>query len=597
MWTEFDFADPRKLLEPYRVVPSSPVSEQTWELIRNQLAECVTNHDKCRAASETPRSQAKRYLQLDAQTSTLKLVDSSAVQITDYAALSYCWGKCAGDDLLLATASTIERLRRGIAMSDLPPALKDAVEVCFRLGLKFLWIDSLCILQDSADDWRDQAAKMADLYEGALVTIIAASGSSAQESFLAHPRLPRPHLGDLEIDGGGRVQVYARVSTEFGHHRFVSSLLLSGPQPIGIEPIDLRAWTLQERDLSVRAINYTSFEVQWACRTVQAYECGRGTLNGMAQIGRMLDDKDAMRTWYEVVRQYTSRSLSFDTDKLPTIAGLARRLAPHIQSRYIAGLWEQDILVGLCWCKMDHSSSPSLTGRYPTTYVAPSFSWASVVGLTMKEPHVGPASQACCEVLRVHCSPASADPYGQIEEGSYLDIRGALVPAVLNRDKEEPDRYIIQIPSMKAYRGYYALYVDGPLESTGGDETVSYDTIQGWVKDSFWKLVSGKSEHTGHVGGVRRRKTPAEGEGAITTPFEKTHAKFLPVFFNYDKNRDAAHMIGLVLGTISSENGYHERVGSVMIQFNGSQEVGWPSALKQLVWHTWKTYHGELRIY
>ncbi|KAI1760993.1 heterokaryon incompatibility protein-domain-containing protein [Hypoxylon sp. FL1150] len=587
--------DPNKLLKPYRVVPSSPASEKTWEFVRNQLTECFTYHDKCRAASEAPRSQAKRYLQLGAQSSTLKLVESSAVQITDYAALSYCWGKCAGDDLLLATASTLEKLQSGIAVSDLPPALKDAVEVCFRLGLKFLWIDSLCILQDSPDDWRDQAAKMADVYEGSLVTIIAASGSSVQESFLAHPRLPRPHVGDVEREEGGRVQVYARVSTDFGHHRFVSSLLLGGPQPIGIEPVDLRAWTLQERDLSVRAISYTSFEVQWACRTTQACECGRGTVNGMAQISRMLDDKDALRTWYEAVRQYTSRNLSFDADKLPAIAGLARRLAPQIRSRYIAGLWEQDLLVGLCWCKTSHSSNPSLTGRYPTAYVAPSFSWASVVGLVMKEPHVGPASQACCEVLQVHCSPTSADPYGQVQEGSSLDMYGALVPAVLTRDKEEPGIYIIRIPSMEDYRAFYMLYVDGPLESVGGEETASMH--EGWMTSSFWKLISGKGEHGSDVGGVRRRKTQAEGDGIVATPFEQARAKFLPLFFNHNKDRDAAHMIGLVLGTVSSEKGYYERVGSVMIQFNGGQEVGWPLALSQLVWDTWKTYHRNLRLY
>lgn len=597
MWTEFNYADPSRPLKPYRAVPSSPASEQTWELVQKQLTECVTNHNKCRAVSESPRSQAKRYLRLDAQSSTLKLVDSSDVQVTEYAALSYCWGKCAGDDLLLATASTIGRLHSGIAVSDLPPALKDAVEVCFRLGLKFLWIDSLCILQDSPDDWREEAAKMADLYEGSLLTIIAASGSSVQESFLTHPRLPRPYLGDLERNGSGRVQVYARVSTEFGHHRVASSLL-GGPQPIGVEPIDLRAWTLQERDLSVRTISYTSFEVQWACRTMRACECGRGRLDTMVQISHMLDDKDVMRTWYEVVKQYTSRSLSFDTDKLPAIAGLARRLAPYIQSRYIAGLWEQDILVGLCWAKTNHASSPSLTGRYPITYVAPSFSWASVSGVTIKEPHVGPSSQACCEVLRVHCSPASSDPYGEIKEGSYLDLCGALVPAALIIDEKEQDIYDIHIPSMKMYRGYYALYVDGPLESAGGDETMSYDTIHGRVRDVFSKLISEKTKHTGQeVGGVRRRKTQAEGDDAVATPFEQARAKFLPLFFNYDQDMNRAHMIGLVLGTISSEKGYYERVGLVMVEFHGSQKVGWPAALKELVWTAWKNNFTKLRIY
>jgi hypothetical protein len=115
----------------------------------------------------------------DAEIVNLVAYDESTKQ---YATLSYCWGQENNYKLTVATEGD---LVRGIAPSDLPATIRDAVKVTRMLGLTYLWVDALCILQDSAPDWEDQSAKMAGIYEGCTIMIAPAQTVSCSHGFLS----------------------------------------------------------------------------------------------------------------------------------------------------------------------------------------------------------------------------------------------------------------------------------------------------------------------------------------------------------------------------------------------------------------------------
>jgi hypothetical protein len=128
-----------------------------------------------------------------------------------------------------------------------------------------LWIDSLCIIQDDANDWDKESQKMGDAYQNAFVTIISVSTHSCHESFLSNMRQDSVALAR---SGPGDVCIKARRSVARGHHlRFNESYS-------EVDSIDGRAWTLQERVLSNRAVVFTGAEVQWQCRASKTCECG-----------------------------------------------------------------------------------------------------------------------------------------------------------------------------------------------------------------------------------------------------------------------------------------------------------------------------------
>ncbi len=109
-----------------------------------------------------------------------------------YAALSYCWG-LDQKAFYKTTKSNFEEHRRGILLSSLPKTLQDAVLVCRRLHIHFLWVDALCIIQGDVDDWRRESAQMHSVYASSHVTIAAHAGASCSDGFLGEQAFGQPH--------------------------------------------------------------------------------------------------------------------------------------------------------------------------------------------------------------------------------------------------------------------------------------------------------------------------------------------------------------------------------------------------------------------
>lgn len=217
--------------------------------ISKAIEECRESHAQCpNRSAQSPLP--KRLVLVDGESTKFRIHESNHEEKGDYVALSYCWGKEA---LFNATTSNIDSLKEGLDVDILSQTLQDAIEMTRRLGYQYIWIDALCILQDSSSDKEVENAKMGSIYQGATLTIAAAVVSGAQEGFLNIPRAcPR----------------YLQVMFPLGRHGEdkICLFIKSDPADINLLPLGRRGWAFQEFFLSNRMVIYTKEQAGWFCR-------------------------------------------------------------------------------------------------------------------------------------------------------------------------------------------------------------------------------------------------------------------------------------------------------------------------------------------
>lgn len=279
-----------------------------------------------------------------------------------YICLSHQWGK-EGMPLKL-TRDTRDELYSGIDSARLPTTFRNAVDITKRLGCDYLWIDSLCIVQDDMDDWAKEAANMASVYSRSVLTIAAAAATGPRDGLFRSPVAQLTDISPLEL---GQLalpfSVYVRREPRFevGH--------LATGQEHGL--LD-RGWVLQERLLSPRVVFFGANEVSWECMSCEACSCEpvlrpykvqkyspREPMNPKAAFcqasGRVgeeqdMNDERLPAAWHNVVNAYTGLRLSRATDVFPALAGLARQVKEtRIGDQYVAGLWKRTIMQDLLW--------------------------------------------------------------------------------------------------------------------------------------------------------------------------------------------------------------------------------------------------------
>jgi hypothetical protein len=208
---KFPVGDPAAVrygVPTFRFVTSSG-SQQTLSIANDWLKHCVDNHD-CHKSLFLPQEKENQHKELSViidERSTIyptRLLDvqafnegSSDIRLIEtpfsgspYATLSHCWG-VNPDTRYQATQSTIRDLRDRIRYTDLPRTYRDAVSVCRSLSIRYLWIDSLCIIQDSKEDWAREAANMAYVYSNSYLTISADWSSNSEGGCYKVNKLPR----------------------------------------------------------------------------------------------------------------------------------------------------------------------------------------------------------------------------------------------------------------------------------------------------------------------------------------------------------------------------------------------------------------------
>ena len=361
---------------------SNTQSDDTFKFVSYWLANCLRNHSKCQSRSPGSTELPTRVIDVGpSDGSRQPCLYISQGRRAAYVCLSHCWGKTA---TTVTTNRNISIYKDQIPLLSMPKTFRDAVIVTRRLGLSYLWIDSLCIIQDSKDDWGRESAKMGTICSQSLCTISAlASRDDSGGCFVEKTGfLRRPvRLDTLDsVLGEFRQQapepVFARhehfsedttfCDKHYPHTKYANTTAKNwyglGKVPRG--PLDTRAWCLQETVLSTRTLVYGPQEVQWICQEAQYCEC---TPEGIVNYGR----KDEVRfgdtlesrnnefqveavymSWYEAVKLYAARNLTLEKDKLPALSGIALAMKEMVKSEYVAGLWRNDIHRGLLWYRL-----------------------------------------------------------------------------------------------------------------------------------------------------------------------------------------------------------------------------------------------------
>ncbi|KAK3984435.1 heterokaryon incompatibility protein-domain-containing protein [Cladorrhinum sp. PSN332] len=360
--------------------------------IRRNIDDCLENHKQCprRKIPKLPR----RVLDLglggvSKAPSRLRLYQSKENEEAEYVALSYCWGQ--NQDLVTKTTNLSSHLD-AIPEARLPKTIFDAIAVCRKLEIRYLWVDALCIVQDDNNDKLSEIGKMVDIYRGSLLTIVAANAGKVSDGFLDDhddetrlmPQLP------LYIDKSTTGTIYLRGYK--GHN---------DEETLTQEPLFTRGWTFQEYVLSPRALVFDSRQVLYKCSTfhdelrpvletgirvwsptiqrlpVTVFDISTetqydpGNPDGLA---KDLDDNSVER-WREVVEEYSKRNLSFFGDRLSALAGVAEALGKAWNGTYIAGMWAETLAQHLCWLR---TGGPIVDPKNGAQHLGtPSWSWAS----------------------------------------------------------------------------------------------------------------------------------------------------------------------------------------------------------------------------
>ncbi|KAK4106654.1 HET-domain-containing protein, partial [Parathielavia hyrcaniae] len=281
----------------------------------------------------------------------------------EYAALSYCWG---GPQPVKATLGDLDSMKQRIALADLPRTLQDAVRLTRGIGQRYLWVDALCIIQDSDEDKKREIQRMDMIYKNAVVTISAAAASAVSEGFLGRPPEPLPTLEwQLDVPDAGT------------HTLFISTLLdMYWPD----DPLDRRGWVLQESYLSPRLLILSKQEPIWHCRAAK-FTTAKGSYLEYSGFRKRFPirwpsdlEKPGHLLWAELVQHFTQRLLTIKEDRLNAVAGIAADLQRLWADEYLYGLWKHCFVQLLAWLTVPPASLSS-GGRSSR---APTWSWASL---------------------------------------------------------------------------------------------------------------------------------------------------------------------------------------------------------------------------
>jgi hypothetical protein len=351
----------------------------SFNVAKEWLQRCLTTHDMCKR--EDPPTLPTRVLDVGSVDGSVEpYLFISNGKRADYVALSHCWG---GDIPAKTTLQTLATRCASTPMSLLPKTFQHAVIVVRSLGFQYLWIDSLCIIQDSAADWGKESLQMQTVYENAIVTISALDSTSSREGMFYQRKEALAQVGPLQYrDAVNSVLTY-----------YIRTTLPTFRDVMYKGPLNKRAWILQERVLPRAILYFTRAQVYWECRSCYYAESGESQPchpllkyideNSATYFGEQLN-KDVYLSWYQLIQDYTGRALTFEKDKLTAVAGLASKFADICKSRYVAGLWKDDIEKGLIWYAntRDSYAARTLEGTLDqlSETKAPSWSWASVGG-------------------------------------------------------------------------------------------------------------------------------------------------------------------------------------------------------------------------
>ncbi|KAK4199651.1 heterokaryon incompatibility protein-domain-containing protein [Triangularia verruculosa] len=408
---ESEFGTPIRLSYPYKlldetprhiVVFSSPVSgtltagwiepeitpQKAARIAQSWLRECLDSHKECMADSFIPT----RVVHVGTASRPPCLIETTEdMKTADYIALSYCWGSA---ETLTTTKATLQNRLRGIRREDIPKTLYEAIEFVQHLGLSYIWIDALCIIQDDVLDWEKEAAQIKKIYESALLTLSATSSPDVSAGcFLA--RTAEVH--ELHSPRPGH-RYYARRSCAGTHEALFlddDGIINNIPK----YPAMMRGWVYQERLLSQRILYCAFDELIWECQKSIRCECSLNNMANGAYFNPTVDYRrkvkllsnpnynsqhhhidcplEVSEIWLKLVESYSRRAFSRYSDRLMALTGIAQTFQSLDMGIYYLGIWSDRIHLHLAWAR-DNSPWFRDVDKGIRISSFPSWSWCSI---------------------------------------------------------------------------------------------------------------------------------------------------------------------------------------------------------------------------
>ncbi|KAM5355145.1 hypothetical protein ACJ41O_001791 [Fusarium nematophilum] len=398
------------------------VKAQQW------LGQCLSGHQDCAgdvvsfySNSTDPLSALPKRLIDLSHGDYLKVLNSADVfghgsfdsMLPEYCTLSYRWGDTPHSCVL-------QRPFEGfleINLNSVPQTFQDAVHVARSLGVQYLWIDALCIVQPSFGDdteWLEEGSRMGVIYQNALVTIAATSALHANQGFLQ--RTGRSFFAAKPVS----VQRHGDAASNQLH------IPISVPrfyECVSDSPLSKRGWVMQERALSTRILHFTEHGLFWECGNLKAHDV-HGTLQSRDDFPSCRSNESLLsvartkRTshmcpveWFHFVKKYSYTEFTNPEDRLTALSSVAKAVQP-----YLGG----------------HE-------RRRRDLYTPSWSWAAVTaGVDLGVFSLRHYSYNLVEVLDVSSTPlVEANPYGRLRRGA-ITLKGRLAFEMLVRtDKKD----------------------------------------------------------------------------------------------------------------------------------------------------------------
>ena len=276
------------------------------------------------------------------------------------------------------------------------------------------------------EDWETEAPKMGLYYKQAVLTIAATSAQDVRQPFL----IPRE-----------RIDENTRPKFNFCNKDDTTSTIIvrqvpdyAGISIVANSSLSTRGWTWQENVLSTRIVHFTKTEIIWECRSQQRFQNGATLKTSVGLACRFASAKDNIEQyWKALVADYSKRDLTYESDRLPAISGVASELGTLIlNGQYMAGIWKQWIFSELLWI-----TSWGKENRHPPRVKGleemPSWSWASIIGQVFYRFQACEQSQknTALKVIDIDCPPRGTNPFGQVKEKACIVLEAPLFPARL----------------------------------------------------------------------------------------------------------------------------------------------------------------------
>ncbi|KAK3323124.1 heterokaryon incompatibility protein-domain-containing protein [Cercophora scortea] len=429
------------------------------DLVSQWVKHCADNHSSCLATTGAGGGPPSRLLHIAGP--KLCLVDWGEKRgPCQYIALSYCWGMVHP---IKTTRASVASHRQGVDIESLPRTFRDVITVAQKLHVSYIWIDSLCIIQDDVQDWEAECPRMGDVYRNAFLVVAASDATDSTVGFLHS-------YCDHSLDSGQVVSLpcpkcsASRPNLEAEATSFFIEALPANP--LTIRPQDkprhlaTRGWAFQERLLASRYLSVSSRNMEWECgECVQKDELHHPRSHSTwpdrkanYKLTRRLPgseddviwDHELHEDWLRILCVYSSCNLTHSSDRLPAFSGTAQLFSSQfsVRGRYLAGIWEQWFLPDLLWSRSRSDILKTMSRKEPSSGISsavypqraqdpsPSWSWVSVT-FPIEHPTVDLSAYVFhSAVLDCQTDLRGIDPFGRVQ-GGRLTMNGWIAPVQL----------------------------------------------------------------------------------------------------------------------------------------------------------------------